>query len=184
MSMRRSRISSGPIASTDARRRGSIASRPKDRWGVRCCTSATLLARDALPANLRTEPLMPKEKGSPTVPFNLPNFALNSLSVRAFNYGYYAIHRNQNPRDRFLRAILFSARFDWQLESHLRQARFCAVPMRVAAGAKPRRPHRNARSDQRKWTRIVPRGAKKVRRPGGHACRFRCQVTPSRWIFR
>ena len=53
-------------------------------------------SRDALPANIRNEPLVPKEKGSPTVPFNLPNFALNSLSVRAFNYGYYAIHRNQN----------------------------------------------------------------------------------------
>jgi decaprenylphospho-beta-D-ribofuranose 2-oxidase len=53
--------------------------------------------RDALPANLRTEPLVPKQTGSPTVPFNLPNFALNSLSVRAFNFGYYAIHRPQNP---------------------------------------------------------------------------------------
>jgi decaprenylphospho-beta-D-ribofuranose 2-oxidase len=53
-------------------------------------------SRDALPANIRHEPLVPKEKGAPAVPFNLPNFALNSLSVRAFNYGYYAIHRNQN----------------------------------------------------------------------------------------
>ena len=53
-------------------------------------------SRDALPANMRREPLHPKEKGSPMVPFNLPNFALNSLSVRAFNYGYYAIHRNQD----------------------------------------------------------------------------------------
>jgi decaprenylphospho-beta-D-ribofuranose 2-oxidase len=53
--------------------------------------------RDALPPNLRTEALIPKEKGSPTVPFNLPNFALNSLSVRIFNYAIYATHRDQNP---------------------------------------------------------------------------------------
>src|SRR5579872_4602313 len=53
-------------------------------------------ARDALPANLRLEPLHAKEKTSPPVPFNLPNFALNSLSMRAFNIGYYAIHRNRN----------------------------------------------------------------------------------------
>ncbi len=53
-------------------------------------------SRDALPANLRTEPLHAKEKTSPPVPFNLPNFALNSLSMRAFNVGYYAIHRNRN----------------------------------------------------------------------------------------
>ena len=53
-------------------------------------------SRDGLPPNLRHEPLHPKGQGSPAVPFNLPNFALNSLSVRAFNYGYYAIHRNQN----------------------------------------------------------------------------------------
>jgi len=53
-------------------------------------------SRDALPANLRLEPLHAKEKTSPPVPFNLPNFALNSLSMRAFNIGYYAIHRNRN----------------------------------------------------------------------------------------
>jgi FAD/FMN-containing dehydrogenase len=53
-------------------------------------------SRDALPANLRTEPLHAKEKTSPPVPFHLPNFALNSLSMRAFNIGYYAIHRNRN----------------------------------------------------------------------------------------
>jgi len=52
-------------------------------------------ARDALPANLRNEPLHAKEKTSPPVPFNLPNFALNSLSMRAFNVAYYAIHRDQ-----------------------------------------------------------------------------------------
>lgn len=53
-------------------------------------------SRDALPANLRTEPLHAKEKTSPPIPFNLPNFALNSLSMRAFNIGYYAIHRDRN----------------------------------------------------------------------------------------
>jgi FAD/FMN-containing dehydrogenase len=54
-------------------------------------------SREALPANLRHEPLLSKEKGSPAVPFNLPNFALNSLSVRAFNLGYFALHKDQNP---------------------------------------------------------------------------------------
>jgi len=51
--------------------------------------------RDGLPANLRTEPLIAKEKSSPAVPFNLPNFALNPLSVRAFNFAIYATHRDQ-----------------------------------------------------------------------------------------
>jgi decaprenylphospho-beta-D-ribofuranose 2-oxidase len=51
-------------------------------------------SRDALPANLRHEPLHAKEKTSPPVPFNLPNFALNSLSMRAFNVAYYAMHRD------------------------------------------------------------------------------------------
>ncbi len=53
--------------------------------------------RDALPANLRTEPLMPKEKGSPAVPFNLPNFALNPLTMRIFNFAVYATHPSKNP---------------------------------------------------------------------------------------
>jgi len=50
--------------------------------------------REALPQKLRLEPLCAKEKTSPPVPFNLPNFALNSLSMRAFNLAYYAIHRD------------------------------------------------------------------------------------------
>src|SRR6185295_9522920 len=33
-------------------------------------------------------------KRAKTVPSMLPNFCLNSLSVRAFNYLYYAAHRN------------------------------------------------------------------------------------------
>jgi decaprenylphospho-beta-D-ribofuranose 2-oxidase len=52
-------------------------------------------ARDALPTNLRLEPLIAKEKSSPAMPFNLPNFALNPISVRAFNYAYFATHRDQ-----------------------------------------------------------------------------------------
>ena len=64
-------------------------------------------SRDALPANLRHEPLTPKQKGSPTVPFNLPNFALNSLSVRAFNYAIYATNRDQNQAIRTYESFFF-----------------------------------------------------------------------------
>src|SRR5208283_2393849 len=62
-------------------------------------------ARDALPPPLRLEPLIAKEKSSPAMPFNLPNFALNPLSVRAFNFAYFTTHRDQTaavtPYDAF-----------------------------------------------------------------------------------
>ena len=64
-------------------------------------------SRDALPANLRHEPLTPKQKGSPTVPFNLPNFALNSLSVRAFNYAIYATIATRIKRSESYESFFF-----------------------------------------------------------------------------
>jgi decaprenylphospho-beta-D-ribofuranose 2-oxidase len=48
-----------------------------------------------LPRNLRSDPLHPKQSSAPAVPFNLPNFALNPLSVRIFNYAIYATHRDK-----------------------------------------------------------------------------------------
>ena len=85
---------------------------PRARSGARCCTSAISPRAMRCPPTCATSRWIPKEKGSPAVPFNLPNFALNSLSVRAFNYGYFAMHRNQNHGDHVIRAVLFSARFD------------------------------------------------------------------------
>jgi decaprenylphospho-beta-D-ribofuranose 2-oxidase len=50
-------------------------------------------ARDGLPRRLAQEPYRTPPRIRGAVPFNLPHFALNSLSVRAFNLLYYATHR-------------------------------------------------------------------------------------------
>lgn len=42
-----------------------------------------------LPEKLKNNPLRLKKKFSPTVPFYFPGFALNSLTVKIFNYLYY-----------------------------------------------------------------------------------------------
>jgi FAD/FMN-containing dehydrogenase len=52
--------------------------------------------RESLPMKLRAEPLSAKGKSGPPVPINLPNFTLNSMSVRAFNFAIYATHPNKN----------------------------------------------------------------------------------------
>src|SRR5208282_1079787 len=48
---------------------------------------------DALPRNLAQDPLSTMPRLSPIVPFDLPGFTLNSLSVKAFNAAIYAFHR-------------------------------------------------------------------------------------------
>jgi FAD/FMN-containing dehydrogenase len=48
---------------------------------------------DRLPRNLAQDPLGTRPRLSPIVPFDLPGFALNSLTVKAFNAVYYALHR-------------------------------------------------------------------------------------------
>jgi len=40
------------------------------------------------------DPFRVKPKGSKAIPFNFPEFALNALTVRAFNTLYYAVHPN------------------------------------------------------------------------------------------
>ena len=54
-------------------------------------------SRAALPAALRQHPLEIPPKFSPTVPFNLPGFVLNSFGIKSFNTAYYGIHRG-GPR--------------------------------------------------------------------------------------
>ena len=50
---------------------------------------------DRLPQNLAQDPLSTMPKLSPLVPFDFPGFALNSLSVKAFNAAIYAFHRER-----------------------------------------------------------------------------------------
>jgi decaprenylphospho-beta-D-ribofuranose 2-oxidase len=50
---------------------------------------------DQLPRNLAQNPLSTMPKLSPLVPFDFPGFALNSLSVRAFNALIYAFSRDK-----------------------------------------------------------------------------------------
>jgi len=52
-------------------------------------------AIDRLPRDLAQNPLNTKPKLSPIVPFDFPGFALNSLSVRAFNAAIYAFHHGK-----------------------------------------------------------------------------------------
>lgn len=60
--------------------------------------SVIMLANDAtvdeLPRGLRKRPLQPGCKKEKSVPFSLPNFTLNKLSVKAFNALYYGVHRD------------------------------------------------------------------------------------------
>src|ERR1700683_2717580 len=50
---------------------------------------------DRLPRNLAQNPLSTTPKLSPLVPFDFPGFALNSLSVRAFNAVIWALNREK-----------------------------------------------------------------------------------------
>lgn len=58
--------------------------------------SVIMLANDAtveeLPRKLRAKPLQPANRREKAVPFSLPNFTLNKLSVKAFNALYYGVH--------------------------------------------------------------------------------------------
>ncbi len=50
---------------------------------------------DRLPKNLAQDPLNTRPRLSPFVPFNLPGFVLNSLTLRAFNAAVYAFQRDK-----------------------------------------------------------------------------------------
>ena len=58
--------------------------------------SVIMLANDAqahdLPSKLRDQPLVVPSRGERSVPFHLPGFTLNKLSVKAFNALYYGTH--------------------------------------------------------------------------------------------
>jgi len=63
-----------------------------------------------LPPKRRAAPFEGKHGIHPMVPFEFPNFALNSLSIRAFNAGYYALHRGEH-------ALVDSDTFFYPLDS-------------------------------------------------------------------
>jgi decaprenylphospho-beta-D-ribofuranose 2-oxidase len=50
---------------------------------------------DRLPRNLAQDPLITRPRLSPFVPFDLPGFVLNSLTLRAFNAAVYAFQRDK-----------------------------------------------------------------------------------------
>jgi len=56
---------------------------------------------DRLPRELAQNPLSTMPKLNPLVPFDLPGFTLNSLSVKAFNAVIYAMNRNSDARTIF-----------------------------------------------------------------------------------
>lgn len=84
---------------TDRKYEGSVAwidcLSSKGALGRSVLNVGNFAARDALPPRLRTDPLLVRDKTRAAVPFNLPNFTLNPLTVRAFNQAYFMIHRAQ-----------------------------------------------------------------------------------------
>jgi decaprenylphospho-beta-D-ribofuranose 2-oxidase len=56
---------------------------------------------DRLPRNLAQDPLNTLPRLSPIVPFDLPGFTLNSLSVKAFNAVIYALGRDKSAHTIF-----------------------------------------------------------------------------------
>lgn len=82
---------------TDERYRYSVAWIDGLARGPRLGRSVLLQANDtpraALPDRTRARPAPAR---SYTVPFDLPSFMLNPLSVRAFNAAYYATHRDRS----------------------------------------------------------------------------------------
>ena len=65
-----------------------------------------------LPSKLAQKPLEIKRKFSPTIPFFFPNFALNNLSVKIFNYFFYA-----KQRSKFLKNIIDYETFFYPLDA-------------------------------------------------------------------
>src|SRR5580658_3271852 len=58
-------------------------------------------ARDALPPRLAQEPLRIAPRMHPVVPFNLPEFTVSALTVKAFNAVIYATHRTTDAHPFF-----------------------------------------------------------------------------------
>lgn len=86
------------FSSGDARYQYSVA------W-IDCLAGGAKLGRSVLmrgnhaaagdlPESLRSNPLKIRAKRKRSVPFNMPGFALNSLSVRAFNAAFYKKHKD------------------------------------------------------------------------------------------
>ena len=65
-----------------------------------------------LSPKLAQKPLEIKRKFSPTIPFFFPNFALNNLSVKIFNYFFYA-----KQRSKFLKNIIDYETFFYPLDA-------------------------------------------------------------------
>ncbi|WP_417431467.1 FAD-binding protein [Halpernia sp.] len=65
-----------------------------------------------LPQKLSQKPLEIKRKFSPTIPFYFPGFVLNNLSVKIFNYFFYA-----KQRSKFLKNIIDYETFFYPLDA-------------------------------------------------------------------
>ncbi len=66
----------------------------KGSLGRSVLTAGNFAAREALSPSLRQDPFHVPRKFRKAVPFNLPGFALSSMTVRAFNSLYYLVHRD------------------------------------------------------------------------------------------
>src|SRR5205823_2029905 len=64
----------------------------KGALGRSVLTVGNFAPRDSLPPRMRQEPFRVGAKIRPFVPFDMPNFALNHASVRAFNAAIYLRH--------------------------------------------------------------------------------------------
>ena len=71
------------------------------KLGRSILTVANFAPRNSLPPAMRQEPFAIQPKFQPSVPFDLPNFALNPLTVRTFNAAIYAMHRGNARPKRF-----------------------------------------------------------------------------------
>jgi FAD/FMN-containing dehydrogenase len=72
--------------------------------------SVLMLANDAaiddIPHSLRSDPLTTKEGKGPAVPFQMPGWSLNRMSVGIFNYFYYSLNR-EGPRVAHYRSYFY-----------------------------------------------------------------------------
>ena len=106
------------------------------------------------------------------LPVEFPGFALNRLTVGAFNEAYYDLHRMKKKKDPpTLFDLFLSARQYPELEQALWLGRHDAVSMRRSVRDRERRHASASRRDIQIGTGVVPRRPEDLRRPAipGHA---------------
>ena len=112
-------------------------------------------------------PFRIKPKRKLSVPIDVPAFALNRLTVRAFNALYYwAGARKTGRTPRGLGQLLLPARRDPWLEPGLWPQRLRAVPVRLTAGPIRGRADRAIGRDRQGRVRLIPRSTQALRQAG------------------